>query len=229
MVDLEHATMPLDVAAHMCATAQDLGLTAFVRTREREYGAIGPLLDGGAHGIIAPRVETPADAATVARACRFPPLGQRSAVGAVMQTDLRPTPSSELNPRLDGQTIVQILVETPAGIDNADAIAAVDGVDMLAVGVNDLTAELGIPGEYGAPAVRDAVRHVAAACRRHGKLLMVGGIPDVALIAELGACPMYLTGTDVDLLFREADARARWWLSSHAKCATSVDPVPGTV
>jgi 2-keto-3-deoxy-L-rhamnonate aldolase RhmA len=219
MVDLEHTTMPLDVAAQLCATARDLGLTGLVRIRERDYASIGPLLDGGVQGIIAPRIESAAEAVTVARACRFAPAGQRSAIAAVPQTNLRPTPAIELNPQLDRETIVQILVETPLGVESADAIAAVDGVDMLAVGVNDLTAELGIPGQHDAPPVRAAIATVAAACRRHGKPLMVGGVGDARLTGELGGCSLYLTGFDTELLFREADARAQRWLASHCEFA----------
>src|SRR5258706_12002834 len=62
MVDLEHSTMGLDTAAQLCATAGDLGMTPFVRVPEREYGAIGRLLDCGAQGIIAPRIENVAEA-----------------------------------------------------------------------------------------------------------------------------------------------------------------------
>jgi 2-keto-3-deoxy-L-rhamnonate aldolase RhmA len=222
MVDLEHATLSLDVAAHLCATARDLGLTGLVRVRERDYGSIGPLLDGGAQGIIAPRIESAAEAMTIARACRFAPAGQRSAIAGVPQTDLRPTPAAELNRRLDRETIVQILLETPIGIKNAESIAAIDGVDMLAIGVNDLTAELGIPGEQGAAPVREAIETVAAACRRHGKPLMVGGMTDAALICELGGCSLYLTGIDTDLLFREADARAQRWLAAHPAAAPTL-------
>ncbi len=77
MVDLEHSSIPLDVAGQLCGTAGDLGMTPFVRVPEREYGANGRLLDTGAHGIIAPRVDTVADARVIAQACRFSPLGQR--------------------------------------------------------------------------------------------------------------------------------------------------------
>ena len=73
MIDLEHSTMPLDVAAQLCATAGDLGLTPFVRVPEQDYGTIGRLLDGGAQGIIAPRIDTADQARAVARACRFAP------------------------------------------------------------------------------------------------------------------------------------------------------------
>ena len=199
MVDLEHSTMPLEVAASLCATASDLGLFPFVRVREREYGALGPLLDCGAQGIIAPRVETAAEAAAIARVCRFAPRGQRSQVATA----------------LDDATVVQILIETPAGVANADEIAAVDGVDMLAFGANDFTAELGVPGRYDDPRVTEAITAVAGACKRHGKLLMVGGIADPALLhdlAPLGVCPLRLTGTDTDMLYAGAAARAERFL-----------------
>jgi 2-keto-3-deoxy-L-rhamnonate aldolase RhmA len=211
LVDLEHSTMSLDVASELCSAAYDLGLVPFVRTPEREYGAIGRLLDGGALGIVAPRIETVEEAETVVRACRFPPRGQRSQLASVPMTGMRPTPAKELNPMLDAATIVKVLIETPLGVANADAIAAIDGVDVLALGANDLTAELGIPGQYDHPLVRDAVAAMAEACRKHGRLLMIGGIADPLLyaeLAELGACPLLLTGMDTDLLFAAVQARA---------------------
>jgi 2-keto-3-deoxy-L-rhamnonate aldolase RhmA len=216
MVDLEHSTMPLDVAAALCATAGDLGLFPFVRVQEREYGALGRLLDCGAQGIIAPRVETAAEAATVARACRFAPRGQRSQLATVPQAGMRPTPAVTLNPALDDATVVQILIETPAGVASADEIAAVDGVDMLAFGANDFTAELGVPGQYADPRVTEAIAALGAACARYGKPLMVGGIPDPALLARLaplGVCPLRLTGTDTDMLYAGAAARAERFLA----------------
>ena len=71
-VDLEHSVMPLDAAAQICACAADIGMTPFVRVPEREYGAIGRVLDGGATGIIAPRIETLAQAAGRDRGVPFP-------------------------------------------------------------------------------------------------------------------------------------------------------------
>jgi 2-keto-3-deoxy-L-rhamnonate aldolase RhmA len=211
MVDLEHSAMSTDVAATLCAAAGSLGMTAIVRIPEREYGMIGRLLDGGAHGIIAPRIETVDEARQVARACRFPPRGQRSQTAMVPQLGMRPTSARELNPALDDAVVVQILLETPTGIANADAIAELDGVDMLAIGANDLTAELGVPGRYDDPRVRDAVATVGAAVKRHGKLMMVGGISDPAILdalVPLGVCPLRLTGMDSALLFQAAKAAA---------------------
>jgi 2-keto-3-deoxy-L-rhamnonate aldolase RhmA len=211
LVDLEHSTMSLDVAASLCAAAADLGVMPLVRTPEREYGAIGRLLDGGALGIVAPRIETTEEALTVVRACRFPPRGQRSQLAAVPALGMRPTPAAVLNPTLDAATVVQILLETPLGISNADAIAAIDGVDLLALGANDLTAELGIAGQYDHRLLRDAVATVAKACANHGKLFMLGGISDPSLyasLAQLGVCPLIVTGMDTDLLYAAVQARA---------------------
>lgn len=215
MIDLEHSTMSLDVAASLCSTAADLGLFPFVRVAEREYGALGPLLDAGAQGIIAPRVETAAEATAIARACRFAPRGQRSQVAAVPQLGLRPTPAATLNPAVDDATVAAILIETPAGVAQAGEIAAVPGVDLLAFGANDFTAELGVPGQYSDPRVTDAIATLAAAARQHGKLLMVGGVADPARLRDfdaLGVCPLRLTGTDTDLLYAGAAARAERFL-----------------
>lgn len=222
MVDLEHSTMSLDVAATLCSAAGDLGLTPFVRVPEREYGAIGRLLDAGAHGIVAPRIETPDEARTITRASRFAPRGQRSQLATVPQLGMTPTPAGTLNPALDRATIVQILIETPAGVADAETIAAVDGVDMLAIGANDLTAELGIHGQYDHPLVRDAVAALAEACRNHGIPLQLGGIADPALfasLAALGAAPLYLTGMDTDLLHSAARARVETLTAAHRENA----------
>jgi 2-keto-3-deoxy-L-rhamnonate aldolase RhmA len=211
MIDLEHSAMPLDTVASFCIAAGNLGLTPFVRVPEKEYGTIGRVLDGGAHGIVAPRIETVEEARQISRACRFPPRGQRSQLAMVPQLGMRPTPATELNPALDDLTIVQILLETPRGIQNADAIAELDGVDMLAIGANDLTSELGIPGQYDHPLFADAVATVALACQRHDKPLMVGGVGDLNILATLlplGVAPLFLTGMDTDILYRAMAARA---------------------
>lgn len=199
LVDLEHSTMSTDVAAQLCSAADSLGMTPLVRVPERECGMIGRLLDGGAHGIVAPRVETADEARRIARTCRFPPRGQRSQIAQVPQYGMRPTPARELNPALDAAAVVQILVETPAGIAQISEIARVDGVDMVAIGVNDLTAELGVPGDYKDPRVLGAIDAAAAACRTHGKLLVVGGMPIAGLD---GVCPLRITGFDSALLFQ---------------------------
>ena len=128
-------------------------------------------------------------------------------------------PARTLNLLLDDATIVQIMPETPGGIANADAIAALEGVDILTIGANDLCAELGCPGKFDDERLRKAIDTAAGACRRHGKLLMVGGIGDLSLMTgliPLGIAPLYLTGMDTDLLFTAAEARVRRFMDWHA-------------
>ena len=103
------------------------------------------------------------------------------------QLGLRPTPAATLNPALDDTTVVQILIETPAGVARAGEIAAVPGVDVLAFGANDFTAELGVPGQYNDPRVTEAISALSAAAQQHGELLLVGGIADPALLREFDA------------------------------------------
>ena len=227
MVDLEHSTIPLETAAHLCATADDLGMTALVRLPEGDRGTIGRVLDCGAEGIVAPRVETAAEAAAIVAAARFPPAGHRSQLAAVPQLGMRPTPAKELNEFLDLRTIVMVLVESPLGIANVDAIAAVAGVDIVGIGANDLSAELGFPGVHDDPRLHDAIATTAAACRQNGKLLMVGGIGDLETMARLvplGVCPLFLTGMDSDLLYSAVDARAREYAAWYGRRTVGTAP-----
>jgi 2-keto-3-deoxy-L-rhamnonate aldolase RhmA len=212
MVDLEHSAIDVGLAGEMCAAAGDLGLTPFVRVPERDYGIIGRLLDSGASGIVAPRIETVEEAAAICRACRFPPAGQRSQLAMVPQYGMRPMAAIELNPLLDTSTIVQALLETPAGIEAADAIAALPGIDMLSIGANDLCAELGIAGQFSDAGLRKHIAKVAEACKRHSKLFMLGGISDLDIVKDLlplGIAPLFLTGTDTDMLYSAAEQRSR--------------------
>jgi 2-keto-3-deoxy-L-rhamnonate aldolase RhmA len=85
-------------------------------------------------------------------------------------------PLSELNPTLNAETAVIVMLETTEGIENCQAIAAVDGIDVQLIGSGDSTADLGIPGQVDHPRLRAAYDRVAAACRTHRQVLGVGGI-----------------------------------------------------
>ncbi|WP_426516384.1 HpcH/HpaI aldolase family protein [Diaminobutyricibacter sp. McL0618] len=217
MIDLEHSTMSTDTAATLAAAAHDLGLTSLVRVPEREYGMIGRLLDGGADGIIAPRVETADDARTLVDACRFPPRGHRSAVTQLPQRGMTPASAADLNPATDASTIVKVLIESPRGVANMAEIAAVAGVDIVGIGANDLSAELGIPGDYDDPRIAAAVAELVTAVHAEGTLGMIGGVPPgpaMRRFLQAGLCPLVLTGTDSGFLYSAASTRAAEWLAA---------------
>jgi 2-keto-3-deoxy-L-rhamnonate aldolase RhmA len=213
-IDLEHSSMPIDCAAQIAATATDLGMAAWVRVPEREYGVIGRLLDCGATGIISPKVETADEARLVAAACRFPPDGQRSSIALLPQFGFVRAPAVELTRQSNENVVVQILLETAKGIANADEIAAVEGVDLLAMGMNDLSADLGCPGDLRDPRIAAACSAVAAAAARHGKIAVVGGVADAAHFLELtqaGFAPLIFAGIDTDILANGLVQRGLEW------------------
>ena len=216
-VDLEHSSMPIDTAVQICCCAYDLGMVSLARVPERDYGVIGRLLDGGAMGIIAPRVETAAQAADVVAACRFPPMGHRSAIAQLPTVRYERMPAATLNQVCNRNTLVKLLIESAAGIANLHEIAEVPGVDLIGIGANDLSAELGVPGEYRHPAMRAAFDVAFEACLHAGKLLAIGGIADPAHVKELirqGAVPFMMTGIDTEMMLSAAQERRRLALSS---------------
>jgi 4-hydroxy-2-oxoheptanedioate aldolase len=216
-VDLEHSSMPIDAAASICAAAMDIGVAPFARIPEREYGAIGRLLDGGVLGIIAPRIETVDEARAIVEACRFPPQGHRSAVATLGHVGYAKWPAEQFNRAMNEATVVKILIESPRGIENLAAIAALPGVDLIGIGTNDLSAELGVAGQYAHRTVREAHEAAIQACRQAKKPLAIGGVPDLAYSAELirlGAAPFLFTGIDTDILLGAARDRVAQALAS---------------
>ena len=108
--------------------------------------------------------------------------------------------------------MVIVQFESAEGVENADAILATEGVDMVLFGTNDMTADMGIPGEYEHPRVREAYASAIAAARKHGKHVGVGGLASqpklTAEFVKMGA--RYVsTGTDFGFLLSAATASAK--------------------
>ena len=143
-------------------------------SRNHDAQWMSRVLDGGAQGVIVPDVNTSVQAEAIVSACRFPPTGKRSVLGLGPALGYRTVPLSELNPKLNAETSVIVMLETAEGIENCEAVAAVDGIDVLLIGSGDLTTDLGIPGQVDHPRLRAADEPVAAACRMHNKVLGVG-------------------------------------------------------
>jgi len=213
-IDLEHSSISIDCAVQIVASASDLGLEAWVRIPERDYGVVGRLLDGGATGIIAPRVETAEEAQKVVNAARFPPRGQRSQTALLPQAKYRRMSAAELMRCAELATTVHILIESAEGVRNAEAIAAIDGVDVLHVGMNDLSVDLGHVDHLRHADMFDACKRVIAAAHSRGKLAVVGGSSDPALFIELlnaGAVPLVFAAIDTDVLAAGLTQRATDW------------------
>ena len=137
-IDMEHSAITLDAAAAMCTAAVPVGIAPLVRVAGHAFHDATRLMDLGAMGIICPDVETGEQAQAFAAACRFPPLGARSVGGVGPLQGYRSTPLGEVNAQGNDATLLVAMLESPQGIANADAIAAVPGIDVLLIGSNDL-------------------------------------------------------------------------------------------
>jgi 4-hydroxy-2-oxoheptanedioate aldolase len=211
-VDLEHSSFSLETCGQICMAAVEAGIAPFVRVPANRPDYIARVLEGGALGIIAPHVRSADEANAVVRAAKFSPLGERSNAGGLPHLHFRSFPAPEAYAALNDATMVIVQFESATALDKTEEIVAVDGVDLVLVGLNDLLADWGIPGQYDHPRVREAYAGTIAACRRHGKHCGVGGLstrPDlVAEFVRMGA--RYVsTGTDLAFLMSACTARAK--------------------
>lgn len=206
-VDMEHCPVDLETTSAICVAALAAAVTPLVRVPSHDGHFLSRVLDGGAQGVIVPHIDTAEQARGVVGCTRFPPQGRRSVMGSGPAVGYRALPLGEINALLNAQTLLIAMLETPTAIVNADAIAAVDGIDMLLIGSNDLCTEMGIPGELRHPRLRVAYASVARACAARGKALGVGGIRgDTALqrdLVGLGA-RFIVAGSDVQYLMNAA-------------------------
>jgi 2-keto-3-deoxy-L-rhamnonate aldolase RhmA len=209
-IDLEHNSMTVDQAVQIAVTANGVGIAPIVRVPNGQYDMATRALDGGAMGIVIPHVDTAEEARVVADRLRYPPVGHRSVAGAMPQLEFRVIPPAEATKAVNDALLVVVMLETPTAIANADAIAAVPGIDVLLIGTNDLTTEMGIPGKLDTPDVVKAYETVIAACRKHGKWAGMGGVyvpPIMEKYIGMGV-RMILSGSDFTFLMESARNRA---------------------
>ena len=209
-IDMEHNSMGMDTAASICSAGLDAGITPIVRSSHHASYLMSRPLDAGAQGIVAPHVDTVEEATRIRDQCLHPPVGKRSVGGLAPQMAYEPLSIADQTRMVNENILVVCMVESPLAVANADAMAAIEGVDSLLIGTNDLCAEMGIPGQYGHDDVRAAYDTVAAACRNNGKHLGMGGVYDEALASEYIAkgARLILGGSDLSFLMQAAKSRA---------------------
>ena len=209
-IDQEHGMFGLDDAAQLSCAAQDAGITPIVRVPGFEHYHAAKALDGGAQGIVVPHVDTAEVAAAMVRNCRYPPIGKRSVTGALPQLDFASLPLGEGAEAVNASTLLVLMIETAEAVASAADIAATPGVDVLLVGANDLSMELGIPGELDHPDMVEALEKIVAACRKNGIFPGLGGIYRQDMIeryVEMGF-RMILAGSDLSLMLNAGKASA---------------------
>jgi 4-hydroxy-2-oxoheptanedioate aldolase len=212
-LDLEHGTLTLDNVAQISVAALDAGIAPIVRIRIGDFGSAATLLDCGALGIVHPHIESANEARAFVDAVRYPPIGHRGVGGPMPQFGYKPVKLGEAVAELNRATLIAVMLESANAVSKADEIAAVNGLDVVMIGTNDLALELGHPGEFGHPEVVEAYKTVAKACKKHGKWLGSGGVYDPALVQ---------TYVDIGVRFHLAAGDTRLMLTAGTQCVNQL-------
>ena len=167
-LDSEHSTWDRRELQRMIAFHHLANIDCIVRTGSRNATELYHLLEDGATGLMIPHVNTAEDAAALARAVKFPPLGQRGLDGAGVDNDFYLAGTLAYPAAANAETFLMVQIETPEALANIDAIACTPGVDGLFIGPGDLSLRLGCPLDWKNPKMVAAEDAVAAAAARHG-------------------------------------------------------------
>ncbi|MDH6291342.1 HpcH/HpaI aldolase family protein [Rhodococcus opacus] len=209
-VDMEHSPISLDTTSQICIAALAAGIAPFVRIPSADPHVIARVLDGGALGIIVPHVQDAEQARQAVAAAKFSPLGNRSVTVGVPHLGYGPRSVVEARREMNDATMVVAMIETWDAVQKADEIAAVEGVDILLIGTNDLTSELGLDGQFDHTRVDEAYRTVLAATARHGKTTGVGGLASAPeLVAKYVALGARYVSSGADLSFMLSAGRTK--------------------
>jgi len=205
-IDMQHSLFSLETVGHIAQAALGCGVAPLVRVRSCDDPDTSVLLDNGVTGIVFPDISTADEARRAVNRAKFPPIGKRSVSGGYAIFDFRPLSTAEAVPALQENTLVVCMIETRAGVENIDAIAAVEGVDVIHVGANDLLTALGKPGQFGDAEGAAAIEKVIASAVRHGKIAGVGGDRNLARQMEYIRRGARFITTNSEIAFIMAEA-----------------------
>lgn len=169
--DMEHSGIDTERIFDLIAWSKAARFAPFVRVPQAQYHFLARIMDAGALGVMIGNVQTPEEARLIIDSVKFAPMGKRGVGLGTAHTDfVVPDPVAYFKESNESSVVI-CQIESPLGVENADAIAATPGVDILWVGHFDLSQSMGIPAEFQNPKFLDALQHVVAAANRHGKRL----------------------------------------------------------
>ncbi len=171
LFDLEHSGFGFETVKSAIRYFEAADLPVIVRAPSKEYHHIARAMDMGAEGLMLPMVGTAAEASHIINSMKYTPEGGRGVALQVAHDRYRPGTVKDKFAAANRRSTLFCQIETAEGVENADAIAALPGVDCLWVGHFDLSVSLGVPGEFGSKTFTDAIARVRAAAARHRKSL----------------------------------------------------------
>lgn len=183
-LDAEHSPFDRGTVDACLGMARALGFPALVRIPDGSPAQILTMLDSGATGLVVPHVNTVEKAIEVAKAARFG-HGGRGFAGSTRWAGYATRPMADILQQSKDETVILAQIEEPEAVEAIDAIAAVNGIDALFVGPADLAVCYGLT-DPAAPQVRDAIRRVGEAAKKHGKCLVTFA-PNTSWVPDLKA------------------------------------------
>src|SRR5712671_6635824 len=163
LIDMEHTSLDLhDVQACVMA-AERVGITPIVRTPGFDPAFILRLLDMGVQGIQVPHIGDAAAARAAVKAVRYPPLGDRGMAAGSRAADYGRIPLVDHMAQSNREILLACMIEDMEAVERIDEIAAVEGVDLFAVGPSDLSRSLGVSGHPDHPRLVAAIERVREA------------------------------------------------------------------
>lgn len=164
-IETEHSPITLETLRNMILATRGLKAVPFARVPVNELWTAKRVLDEGSLGVIFPFTSTPELARQAVAACRYPPEGARGFGPGLASFRW---PSSEGYPKFANRNVMVItIIEQAGAVGRIDEIASVPGIDVLFIGVNDLSYSLGLGGRQGEPRLQEAIDKIVAAGKRH--------------------------------------------------------------
>ncbi len=200
LIDLEHGLGDEQTALRQIGAIGQSGCSPLVRLPALRAEYVKHLLDYGAAGVMAPMVGSKEEAETLVSFLRYPPAGGRG-ISSGCKAGGFGLAFKEYFQRANSELLGIAQIEDAASVDAADAIASVDGIDVLFIGHSDLSLQLGVFGEFAHPRMIEAENKVLAACRKHGKvagLLLKEGMASAPCLAK--GFRFFAHGTDLGIL-----------------------------
>lgn len=169
--DMEHSGFSMETVKSAIRYFEAADLPVMVRVPSQDYHFIARAMDMGVEGFIAPMVGTVEQVLHILNSMKYHPAGNRGVALQIAHDRYRPGSVADKFTAANKRSTFICLIETAEGVDNIDAIAAIDGVDCLWVGHFDLSVSLGVPGDFAHPTFTSAMGKIISAAKKYGKSL----------------------------------------------------------
>jgi len=175
VIDLEHGPDTYLSATHLMQAMSAAPTCPIIRVPWNDHVEIKRALDTGCEGIMVPEVNSAAEAEALVKACLYPSAGKRGAASVLNRASGYGLANDQYLDDNGKQLLVIAQIESLKAVANLEAIAAVDGIDVLFIGHGDLSGDCGRIGNYDNPVFIDALKRAEDIIRKSNKFL--GGLP----------------------------------------------------